>query len=221
MLEIVSKTLKLVPFFAELSDDTILALAQKAVPVEFSKQTTIISEGEQTNSLYVIVSGKVRVFSSFDDSKEITLLIEESGAYFGEISLLTDEPRSASVMTLEDTLCGMISKADFIDWLNLHPNVAINLLSVLSEKVRYLTEKVKQMALSSAYLRTMQVLQSMAQLEDTIFIIPHKPTDQELANMVGASREMINKILTELTREGYIEMMDSSIHILKKLSVSW
>lgn len=124
-------------------------------------------------------------------------------------------------MALEDTVCGMISKAHFIDWLNLHPNVAINLLSVLSEKVRYLTEKVKQMALSSAYLRTMQVLQNMAQLDGDVFIVPHKPTEQELANMIGASREMINKILAELTREGYLEIMDSSIRILKKLSVSW
>ncbi len=80
MLEIVFKTLKLVPFFTKLPDEIILALAQKAVPVEFSKQTTIINEGDQTNSLYVILSGKVRIFSSYEDSKEITLLIEESGA---------------------------------------------------------------------------------------------------------------------------------------------
>jgi CRP/FNR family cyclic AMP-dependent transcriptional regulator len=213
--------LKSIPFLSHLSDEALLALATKAKSVKYPKQATIISEGDDTTSLYVILSGKVRVYSSDDKSKEVTLVIQEAGTHFGELALLSDEPRSASVETLEKTVCGVISKADFLNWLKQHPEVAISLLSVLSEKIRYLTEKVKQMALSNVYERTIKVLYEMARKEDDILVIHNRPTQQELANMVGASREMINKIMHELTKGAYIVIQDKTLRIERHLPASW
>jgi CRP/FNR family transcriptional regulator, cyclic AMP receptor protein len=213
--------LKKIPFLSKLSDEILTALAEKAKAVKYPKQATILMEGDETSSLHIILSGKVRVFGSDDKSKEVTLLLQEAGSYFGEIALLTEEPRSASVSTLEPTVCAVISKHDFIIWLKGHPDVAIDLLSVLSEKIRHLTEKVKLMALSNVYERTVKVLQSLAVEEGNVRVIPNRPTQQDLAEMTGASREMINKIMKELTKGNYISIEEKSMIIHKKLPASW
>jgi len=154
-------------------------------------------------------------------SKEVTLGVQEAGSYFGELALLCDEPRSASVETLEKTVCSMISRDDFKVWLASHPEAASELLRELSEKVMYLTERVKQMALSNVYERTIKVLQDMANQEDGVAVIHNRPTQQELANMVGSSREMINKVMKELTKGGYIVVQDKSLRIENKPPASW
>jgi CRP/FNR family transcriptional regulator, cyclic AMP receptor protein len=214
-------SLKKIPFLSKLPDEELNALAAKAKSVKFPKQATIITEGDETSSLYIILFGKVRVFSSDEKSKEVTLLIQESGSCFGELALLGDGPRSASVETLEKTVCGIISKHDFKYWLVSHPDAAIGLLCNLSEKIRHLTEKVKQMALSNVYERTIKVLQDMANKEGDIFVIYNKPTQQELANMVGSSREMINKIMKELTKGGYVVIKDKTLRIENKPPAYW
>lgn len=214
-------SLKNISFLSKVPDDAIAALAERAKSIRFPKQAIIISEGDETRSLYIMISGKVRVFTRDEKSKEVTLQVQESGSYFGELALLGDEPRSASVETLENTVCAVISKDDFKHWLVSHPDVVIALLSELSGKVRQLTEKVKQMALSNVYERTIKVLQEMAEKEGNIFVIHNRPTQQELANMVGASREMINKIMKELTKGGYVVIKDKTLRIENKLPACW
>ncbi|MEQ1638013.1 MAG: Crp/Fnr family transcriptional regulator [Methylococcales bacterium] len=213
--------LKKIPFFSQLSDEALTDLAENAKLAKYAKHAAIITEGEETTSLYIVISGKARVFTSYADGKEVTLLTQGAGSYFGELALLTDEPRSASVTTLENSVCGIISKTDFLNWLALHPNVAIDLLGILSEKVKYLTIKIKQLALSNVYERTVSVLKDMAYKEGDCFIIDIRPTQQELATMVGASREMINKVMKELTAGGYVVTDGKSLRIQSRLPSSW
>lgn len=213
--------LKKIPFLSNLADDMLVALADRAKPIKFQKQATIIMEGDTTSSLYIILSGKVRIFGSDDKSKELTLMIQEAGSYFGEIALLTDEPRSASVAALENTTCAVISKSDFINWLTHHPEVAITLLGVLSNKIRQLTEKVKQMALSNVYERIVIALQEMAVVDGDVRVIHHRPSQEDLAKMIGSSREMVNKVMQELTKGGYIIVREKDLIINKKLPASW
>lgn len=221
MQQEVFRGLKKIPFLSGLADDVLHALAEKAKSAKFSRQTTIVMEGDETSSLYIILSGKVRVYSSDDKSKEVTLLIQEPGSYFGEIALLSDEPRSASVVTLEPTTCAVISKMDFVNWLMLNPVVAIALLSIMSDKIRQLTDKVRQMALSNVYERTIQTLQELSVPQGEVRVIYNRPTQQDLASMVGASREMINKVMHELTKGGYVHIEDKAMIISKKLPTSW
>jgi CRP/FNR family cyclic AMP-dependent transcriptional regulator len=213
--------LKKIPFLSNLADDVLITLADKAKPIKFPKNATIIMEGDETNSLYIILSGKVRVFGSDDRSRELTLLIQEAGSYFGEIALLTDEPRSASVVTQELTTCAVISKSDFIHWLMDYPDIAITLLGVLSNKIRQLTDKVKQMALSNVYERIIIVLQELAIYEGEIRVIHDKPSQEDLAKMIGASREMVNKVMQELVKGGYINIEGKNMIIMKKLPTAW
>jgi CRP/FNR family transcriptional regulator, cyclic AMP receptor protein len=213
--------LKNIPFLSNLPDEALTKLAEKAKLAKFPRQATIIAEGDESSSLYIIVSGKVRVYSSDEKSKEVTLMLMEAGGYFGELALLSNEPRSASVVTLEKTTCAVISKNDFRIWLRNYPDVAFSLLSVLAEKILHLTDKVRQLALSNVYERTIKVLQDMAVAEGEVKIIRNRPTQQDLANMVGASREMVNKIIQELIKGGYVTVDDKDLIINKKLPASW
>lgn len=213
--------LKKIPFLAGLPEEALDALATKTKVVKFPKKAMIISEGDQSSSLYVILSGKVRVFGCNDKDKELTLMIQEAGSHFGELALLSNEPRSAAVEALEKTACGVIAKTDFIHWLKLYPDAAIALLGELTEKVRFLTEKVKQMALSNVYERTIKLLQDMAEKEGDTYIIHNRPTQNQLANMVGSSREMINKVMKELIKGGYIRIEDKILRIEHTPPSAW
>lgn len=213
--------LKEIPFLSELSNEVMYALASLSKKSQFPKHAHIIGEGDESSSLYILLSGKVRVFTSDQDGKEVTLLIQEPVSYFGELALLSDEPRSASVISLEKCTCAVISRSDFKYWLEANPDVAFGLIQDLASTVRRLTDKVKQLALSNVYERTIKVLKELAVAEDEIFVIHNRPTQQELANMVGASREMINKIMKELTKGGYVVIQDNSLRIEKKLPAAW
>ncbi|MGR9086554.1 MAG: Crp/Fnr family transcriptional regulator [Gammaproteobacteria bacterium] len=217
----VFSNLKKISFLSRLPDEAIASLAAKAKLLRFPRQAVILSEGDETRSLYIVLSGKVRVFTRDEKSKEVTLRVQESGSYFGELALLGDEPRSASVETLEMTVCAILSKEDFKRWLTGHPDVVIDLLSELSSKVRQLTDRVKQMALSNVYERTIKVLEEMADKEGNISVIHDRPTQQELANMVGSSREMINKVMKELTKGGYVVIKDKTLRIENKPPANW
>lgn len=213
--------LKAIPFLADFSDEALSELASHAKKKTFSKHAIIISEDDDTNSLYILLSGQVRVFSSDSDGKEVTLLIQTPVSYFGELALLSNEPRSASVITQENTHCAIIARTDFKHWLSNHPDGAFALIQDLAATVRRLTDKVKQLALLNVYERTIQALQEMATKEGDILIIKKRPTQQELANIVGSSREMVNKIMKELSKGGYIVTEDKTLRIERKLPASW
>ena len=213
--------LKRIPFLSLICDEGLMGLAEKAKISRYPKLTNIVLEGDQSSCWYIILSGKVRVFVRDDKNKEITLQIQEIGSYFGEIALLTDETRSASVSTLEPTVCAIISRTEFISWLMANPAAAIALMGVLSNKIRQLTKKIKTLALSNVYERITQIIQELAVDEGNVKVVYNRPTQQDLAFMVGASREMVNKIMHELTKGGYIEVKDKLLIIRKKLPSSW
>ncbi len=213
--------LKAIPFLSGLPDETLCELASHAKKTTFPKHAFLITEGDETNSMYILLAGKVRVFACDAQGKEVTLLIQTPVSYFGELAMLSNEPRSASIISLENTICAIIAQADFRTWLSAHPDVAFGLIQDLSGTVRRLTTKVKQLALSNVYERTILALQDMAIEEDDIMIINNRPTQQELANMVGSSREMVNKIMKELTKGGYIVLDEKKLRIERKLPACW
>jgi CRP/FNR family transcriptional regulator, cyclic AMP receptor protein len=212
---------KRTPFLSHVSQDAFLALMGKAKTVTYPKKATIVTEGDGTNSLFIILSGKVRVYSIDNKGREVTLNIQECGTYFGEIALLTDEPRSVSIMSLENTVCAVISKRDFINWLMAYPDAVFAFLGELSNKIKQLTDKVKLMALSNVYERTAKTLQDLAVPRGDFSVIHDRPSQQDLACMVGASREMINKIMIELTKGGYVLSQESTLILCKNLPSSW
>ncbi len=213
--------LKNIPLFSNLAESDLAILSSHAVTKKFAKNTIIINEGDETDSLYIILSGKIKAFLSDEHGKEIILDMAGPGEYFGEVALLDEAPRSASVMTLEPSSFLIISKDDFKNCVAKNPDIAISLIKELTHRIRVLTSSVKGLALRDVYGRVAETLLNLATEENGTLTISERPTQQELANMVGASREMVSRILKDLTSGGYIEVEDKKITIKRKLPSGW
>ena len=194
--------------------------AKHAVTRTFPKNTVVVTEGDKTDSLYIVVSGKVRIYVSDEKGKEIVLSESGPGEYFGEM-VLDEGPRSASVMTLEPTQFLVVTKEDFRDFVARSPDFALHLILKLIKRIRTLTNDVKSLALMDVYGRVARMLLDLAVDKDGKLVIENKPTQQEMASRVAASREMVSRILTDLTAGGYIEVERDRIVIAKALPRAW
>lgn len=210
-----------VPLFSGLSDAEIQPLFSHAIKKLVAKNTIIMSEGDGSASLYVILSGKVKVFLQDDEGKEVVLNYQGPGEYFGELALIDGEPRSASVMTVEKSTFLVISKQEFQQCLINHPDIAFGLIKGLVLRLRLLTENVKDLALTDVYGRVVKLLLGLATPQADKMVIANSPTQQEIANQVGASREMVGRILRDLTTGGYLKVEGKSITINDKLPPGW
>jgi CRP/FNR family cyclic AMP-dependent transcriptional regulator len=208
------------PPFLGLSEQDIAALSRNAVLRTFPKNAVILNEGDLTDALYIIVSGRVKVFLANEEGKEIVLDTQGPGEYFGEM-VLDEGPRSASVMTLEPCRFQLIPKDDVKALLKTHPDFAMHLVRKLIYRARVLTEHVKSLALQNVYGRFAKLLNEMAVRQDGKRVLQEKLSQQELANRVGASREMINRIIKDLTTGGYISVDGQRIVIHKPLPANW
>lgn len=212
--------LKNVPLFATLPEEDLAAIARLATTRSMPANSIVVNEGDQTNSLYIILSGKVKIFLNDEDGKEVTLAIQESGDYFGEM-VLDGGRRSASVMTLERCLFSIIQKHDIEKYLRQNPDVALGIIRQLIGRIRTLSDNVRSLALLDVYGRLRKLLLDLAEESLGKRVIKEKLTQQEIANRVGASREMISKILKELTVGGYIKIEKKVITIVKDPPKGW
>ena len=216
--------LRSIPLFADLPDEDIESISNLAATRTYPKNTIIISEGDDSDSLYVVLSGKVKVFLSDDDGREIIINILGEGEYFGELALLDDAPRSASVMTSEECKLAVISKSSFEDCLFKNPQLSLRVIKELSKRMRSLTQNVKSLALMDVYGRVARTLLDMAEPMETnreLLVVRQKLTQRDIASMVGASREMVSRILKDLTTGGYITIQNKTITINEKLPPGW
>lgn len=210
-----------VSLFEGMSEDDLNALADLANVRTFPKNTIIISEGDDSDSMYLVLSGKVKVYLSDDEGKEIIINILGDGDYFGELALLDEAPRSASVMTLEDARLAVLSKTAFDECLKANPQIALQVIKGLSARLRNLTDNVKSLALMDVYGRVARTLLEMAEDRGGVQVISQKLTQRDIASMVGASREMVSRILKDLALGGYITIENKTITINEKLPHGW
>jgi CRP/FNR family cyclic AMP-dependent transcriptional regulator len=214
--------LKNIPTLSEVPPPALSELAECATKKSFSKNCLIFCEGDPAGPLYIILSGKVRVFLDSESGKTVTLSIQKSGSYFGELSLLDDRPRSASIVTLEPTLCAMIPKKAFVAWLAANPeDASLAVMRGLTRLIRSLTDNVRGLALSDVYTRLAKTLHELAVVQNDELLILDKISQQELANTIGSSREMVSKIMKDLTNGGYLSIKGKVIRILKPLPANW
>ncbi len=217
-----AKCFRNIPLFQGLSDKDMSALSGHAVNRTFKKNTIIIHEGDLSDSLYVILSGRVRIYLSDEEGKEVDLNILGAGEYFGELAALDNFPRSASVITLQESRFMIVSKKEFDSCLTTNPQIAVRIIDELTSRFRSMTDNVKSLALMDVYGRVARTLINLAaESDDGKLVIQQKLTQQDLANMVGASREMVSRILKDLTRGGYITVESKHITIQEKLPHAW
>ena len=201
-------------------EEELRVLAGEGVVKSFPKHAVIVNEGDETDSLYIILSGRVKVFLSDEAGKEVVLCTQRPGEYFGEM-VLDGGPRSASVMTLEPSRFAVIPKHRFREFLRSHPEFAIHLVEKLIQRTRVLTENVRSLALMDVYGRIARLLLELGREAGGKLVIDQKLTQQDIANRVGASREMISKILKDLSLGGYITVEKKRITINKTPPRHW
>ncbi|AMO68656.1 transcriptional regulatory protein, Crp family [gamma proteobacterium BDW918] len=212
-----------VDLFDGLMPEEIQILRDTSVLRDFAKNTVLIHEGDVADSLYVVESGRVKVYCSDKSGKDFVLNILEDGDYFGELALLDDDKRSASVRAMETTKVRIVYKEDFKAILDMHPNITRILNKNLTRRIRKLTNDVKSLALQDVYGRVVKVLTNLAQPagDDGSMRIDEKLTQQEIADRVGSSREMVARILKDLTIGEYIDVEGRHIVIKRKLPESY
>ena len=146
---------------APLTEETLRAIAATGVVRTFPKNAMLINEGELGDALFIVLSGRVKVFASNEAGREIVLSFFGPGEYVGEMSL-DGSPRSASVITVEPTSCAIVNRASFREFVLKHPDFAQHLIEKLIQRVRLATENIKSLALSDVYGRVVRLITTLA-----------------------------------------------------------
>jgi len=207
--------------FAALEESALQDMAARGGVKRFPAHAVIITEGDANDSLYIILSGRVKVYASNEAGKEVILNTHGAGEYVGEVAF-DGGLRSASVMTLEPTTCVVVTGTSLRDFVVEHPDFALHLIDGLIARVRKLTESVKSLALEDVYGRVVRLLKKLAKEEEGgVLVLPDKMTQQDIAERVGSSREMVSRVFKPLFEGGYVEMRAGRIAILKKLPARW
>ncbi len=197
------------------------ALFAHAVVKTVPKNTMLITEGERaTDAVYLIQSGKVKVFLCSADGKEVDLDVLEPGDYFGEEEL-DQETRSASVVSIERTQLAVIRQSEFKKFVSENPEFAMQFILKLIARTRSLLKNVKRLALLDVTDRVARLLLDMATEEDGKLVITEKLSKRDIANRVGATREMASRVFRDLVSSGYIELEPQKITIARRLPQHW
>jgi CRP/FNR family cyclic AMP-dependent transcriptional regulator len=206
--------------FAPLAEQTLRQIAASGVVRHFPKGAVLINEGEQGDSLFIVLAGRVKVYASNETGREFVIDFHGPGDYVGEMSL-DGAARSASVATVEPTTCAVVNRTKFREFIQANPDFALHLIEKLIHRLRVTTANVKSLALSDVYGRLARLVASLARDEDGRQVVPDRMTQQEIADRVGASRDMISRLLKDLVSGGYVAIEDRRIVILRKLPPAW
>lgn len=203
-----------------LPDGILRAIAATGVVRTFPRNAVLIHEGDVGDSLYILLSGKVKVYASNEAGREVVINFNGAGEYVGEMSL-EGAPRSASVVTIEPTTCAIVTREKFRDFIAANPDFAQHLIRTLIHRARNATENIKSLALSDVYGRLVRLINTLAVEQDGRLVVPDRLTQQDIADRVGASRDMIGKLMKDLVGGGYLHVEDRRIEVLKKLPPGW
>ena len=212
--------LRNIPLFASLSDSQLGLIAQRLQRSSYARGATIIAAGEPTGSLHILLSGRAQVVLGDHKGRSVILAMLKPGDYFGEMGLLDDHPRSASVVAREPSDILTLHKEDFARVLKENFDLSMTVARGLARRLRQADNRIGSLALLDVYGRVAQVLLQEAEVVDGIPTITGRFSKQDIARMIGASRERVSRIMKDLERRGYIAVRGSSILLLDRDQLS-
>ena len=215
----IANLLRQVTIFRDLPSEVLGDLATRVHPRIAEAGSVIVSAEEPGDSLFVIARGKVKVVLYGETGREIILSMLRAGDFFGEMSLLDRQPRSANVVAVEDSELFTLDREAFQTHLTQHPSTAMAILAEMSRRLRHADEVIGNLALLDVYARVARIIRDLAQKQgepaDGGLLIKERPTQQEIAGLIGTSRETVSRALNDFTRRGLLEMQG------KKILVRW
>lgn len=219
--EAVDNALREVSLLRDLAPDELNTLAHQVIRRDFGRNELIFSQGDRGDGLYFVASGHVSISRQNPNGDELILAMYVPGEYFGELALFDDEPRSASATAIDDCGVFFLSRSAFRSFLGTHPAALLSCLEVIVGHLRRCTDLADEIALLDVRSRLARRLLRLAQQgvvegERTIpgSTASYRITQQQLANMMGATRESVNKHLNAFVNEGIIRLERGHIHIL-------
>jgi CRP/FNR family cyclic AMP-dependent transcriptional regulator len=212
--------LKTVPLFSSLTDEQVRVLQPCIQQRSYPRSSFILRAGEETDALYIILSGRVKVLIPDEQGREVILAVMGPNEFFGEMGLLDDLPRSASVETLEACQMLRFPKSAFIACLKDNFDLAMIIIRNLVKRMREADRKIESLALIDVYGRVARLLLDQAEEIDGMWIVKQAPPKQEIARMIGASREMVSRVVKDLQERGYIRAEKRKVYLLDKVSMT-
>jgi CRP-like cAMP-binding protein len=207
--------------FSGLDEDELRRLAGIARETVLAPDTVLFEQGEESDGLYIVLNGIVRIYLTADDGREATISLLEDGEMIGEISLLDGLPRSAGAAALTETRVVFIPHRSFCDVLDASPKITRQVLLMLCERLRAANDQVDQAIFHDLRYRLLVLLRQIAvihgRVEKDMSVVDLDLTQGMLAQMLGASREAVNKQLRALAKEGRVVMDGHQIQVLKQV----
>jgi CRP/FNR family cyclic AMP-dependent transcriptional regulator len=203
--------LKSVPMFGTFPEDQLRALATMVTRRSAPRGSAIMRAGDPTDSLFIVISGRLKVMMGEADGKEVILSILGPGEFFGEMGLIDDNPRSASVIAIEPCELLSVTKRAFKKCLVENLDVATAVMRVLVRRLREADRKIGSLAMLDVYGRVARLLLDMSENVKGEKVVTKRLPKQDIAKMIGASREMVSLVMKDLQMSGYIEVRGSTI----------
>ena len=205
-----------VPLFSMLTASQAEAVADAVVKRRFRRGELIVEHGKKSNALFILLTGRARVVTSDNRGREVILATMQPGDYIGEMSLIDNEPHSATVRAEVQTDVLVLGRVEFARCLPENTSMAYAIMKGLVQRLRHADRKIESLALMDVYGRVARVLLEAAEIDrDGLLVVREKISRQDIAKMVGASREMVSRVMKDLEERGFIETLDSGAMVIK------
>jgi CRP/FNR family cyclic AMP-dependent transcriptional regulator len=206
-----------VPLFSALTASQAASVAEAVVKRRFKRGEAIVAQGEKSNALSIILTGRARVINSDDRGREVILATLRSGDYVGEMSLIDDEPHSATVRAEIQTDVLVLGRLEFARCMPENSSMAYALLKGLVQRLRYADRQIESLALMDVYGRVARALMEFSSDDgEGNALIRNKVSRQDLAKMVGASREMVSRVMRDLEERGFVETRPDGVMLVRE-----
>jgi CRP/FNR family cyclic AMP-dependent transcriptional regulator len=214
--------LQKVSLFHDIEHDELDRLASLLSAKEVAKDAHIVRQNEPGDSMFVIARGRVKVVRLGDNGREVILTILKAGEFFGEMSLLDDMPRSADVIAQEEATVLVLKRADFAEHILKSPKTGLNVMAELCRRLRRADEIIGNLATLDVYGRVAHIMIDLAKKDgeevEGGILIRERPTQQDIASMIGTSRETVSRVLSDFQRRGFVEMRGREILLSRKFA---
>ncbi len=205
-----------VPLFSLLTNDQAQSIADSVVMRRYRRGEIIVEHGRKSNALYILLTGRARVLTSDSRGREVILAVLQSGDYVGEMSLIDNEPHSATVRAEVQTDMLVLGRAEFARCLPENSSLSYAILRGLVQRLRNADRQIESLALLDVYGRVARSLLDMAEQEGDTLLIRNKVSRQDMAKIVGASREMVSRVMKDLEVRGVIHTQENGSVIIKE-----
>jgi CRP/FNR family cyclic AMP-dependent transcriptional regulator len=208
-----------VPLFSLLTGDQAQAIAEGVVKRRYRRAEVIVEQGTKSNALYILLTGRARVVTADSRGREVILAVLQPGDYLGEMSLIDNEPHSATVRAEVQCDVLVLGRSEFTRCLPENSSLSYAIMRGLVARLRAADRQIESLALLDVYGRVARALLDMSEEGAEYKLIRNKVSRQDLAKVVGASREMVSRVMKDLEERGFIQTQENgAVHIMERLA---